>query len=580
MAVEPPRRIFLTGFSFSGKSRVAPLVATTLGWRSVDLDDLIEEDAGKDIPSIFADEGEPGFRLREKAALRKACSETEVVVSTGGGVVLAEGNRRLMAESGMVICLEARPETVFSRMQETDGGSESERPLLRGTDPLGRIRHLKGLRQPLYALADFTVHTDDLTPELVAEEVVRAWRRFADCLSYDGGRLAGAKVANAVRFMGDVPVDEAGPVCTVKTETAGYHVFAGWGVRNELGEKLRETGLGGDIYVVTDTNVHKHYGGAVAKGFSDSGFDVHARVVPAGEATKTLECASEVYDWLTEQRAERGQGVVALGGGVVGDLAGFVAATYLRGMPFVQAPTSLLAMVDASIGGKVGVDRREAKNLVGAFYQPLLVFADVAMLRTLPERELTSGWAEVIKHALIMDDALLTLLEEQADALRALEPGVTTQVVRRSMVLKAQVVAEDERELTGRRSILNYGHTLGHALEAAIGYGTLLHGEAVAWGMIAAAEMGQRMGLTPPELVERQRALLQRFGLLRALPPVEVDSIVSAISFDKKAAGKRVRWVLLKGAGKPMLGSDVDASLVREVVERLLTRAISREKGV
>ena len=568
----PPRRIFLTGFSFSGKSRVAPLAATTLGWRAVDLDDLVEEAAGKPIPSIFAEEGEPGFRLRETEALRRACRETEVVVATGGGVVLAEENRRLMAESGIVICLEARPETIYARLQQPDGGSESERPLLRGPDPLGRIRHLKALRQPLYALADFTAHSDDLSPELVAEEVARAWRRFAECFSYDSARLAGATAGAAPGLISDVPVGEPGPICSVKTETADYPVYAGWGILDKLGEKLREAGLSGDLYIITDSNVHRHYGGRVAKALSGEGFAVQTHVVPAGEASKALECASEIYDWLTAHRAERGQGILALGGGVVGDLAGFVAATYLRGMPLVQAPTSLLAMVDASIGGKVAVNQREAKNLVGAFYQPAAVFADVSTLRTLPERELTSGWTEVIKHALITDADLLTLLEDRVDAVRALEPDVTTRVVRRSMALKAQVVAADERELTGRRTILNYGHTAGHALEAATGYGALLHGEAVAWGMLVAAEIGRRVGVTPPQLAERQKALLARFGLLRPLPEVSVDAVLSAMSLDKKVSGKSIRWVLLAGVGKPLLRSDVPLPLARDVVEAMLAR--------
>jgi 3-dehydroquinate synthase len=241
-------------------------------------------------------------------------------------------------------------------------------------------------------------------------------------------------------------------------------------------------------------------------------------------------------------------------------------------MPLVQAPTSLLAMVDASIGGKVAVNQREAKNLVGAFYQPAAVFADVSTLRTLPERELTSGWTEVIKHALITDADLLTLLEDRVDAVRALEPDVTTRVVRRSMALKAQVVAEDERELTGRRTILNYGHTAGHALEAATGYGALLHGEAVAWGMLVAAEIGRRVGVTPPQLAERQKALLARFGLLRPLPEVSVDAVLSAMSLDKKVSGKSIRWVLLAGVGKPLLRSDVPLPLARDVVEAMLAR--------
>jgi 3-dehydroquinate synthetase len=226
-------------------------------------------------------------------------------------------------------------------------------------------------------------------------------------------------------------------------------------------------------------------------------------------------------------------------------------------------------MVDASIGGKVAVNQRQAKNLIGAFYQPRLVFADVSMLQTLPERELTSGWAEIVKHALIMDSHLLLTLEEQVEALRGLQPEVTTAVVRRSMALKAHVVSEDERETTGRRSILNYGHTVGHALEAAAGYGTLLHGEAVALGMVAAAEIGRRLGLTPPDLAERQRALLERFDLIRGVRGVDADSVLAAMSLDKKVVGKDVRWVLLEDVGRPVLRTDVPASLVRQVVDEL-----------
>ncbi len=569
MASQPPRRIFLTGFSFTGKSRVAPLVAQTLGWRVIDLDDLIEEAAGKPVPAVFADEGEGGFRLREMEALRAACRESEVVVATGGGVVLAEENRRLMAESGFVACLEARPQTIVSRLRQPAEREESERPLLRGADPLGRILQLKAQRQPLYALADATVHTDDLTPELVAEEVVRAWRRFAECLTYDASRL-GSPAAST---------DEADLACVVTTETARYPVFAGWGTSDRLGEKLREAGLRDVAFVITDSNVEPLYGRLTTDIISAAGFAVHRHVVRAGEESKTLENASRIYDWLAANRAERGQAIIALGGGVVGDLAGFVAATYLRGLPLVQMPTSLLAMVDASIGGKVAVDRPEAKNLVGAFYQPRLVFADVSMLGTLPERELTAGWSEVIKQALSLSPTLLGQLEEEADDLLALDPAAVTQAVRASMALKAQVVMEDERETTGRRSVLNYGHTIGHALEAATGYGKLLHGEAVAWGMAGAAELGRRLGVTPPELGERQNALLRRFGLLGALPPVGVDKLMAAISLDKKVVGKRVRWVLLSDVGQPAFRTEVPVELTREVLQEMLGEASREGRG-
>jgi 3-dehydroquinate synthase len=255
---------------------------------------------------------------------------------------------------------------------------------------------------------------------------------------------------------------------------------------------------------------------------------------------------------------------------MIGDLAGFVAATFLRGLPLVHVPTSLLAMVDASIGGKVAVDLPQGKNLVGAFYQPRLVVTDAAALKTLPPRELTAGWAEVTKHALIQDADLLALLEEAAPALTGLEPEITTEVVRRSVAIKAQVVSEDERETTGRRTILNYGHTVGHALEAAADYTGLLHGEAVAIGMTAAAQIGRRMEVTPPALVERQKALLERFGLPVKAPALSLDRVLDAIALDKKVSGKAVRWVLLADVGLPVLRQDVPEPLVRQVVAELL----------
>jgi len=567
MPARRPQRIFLTGFSFTGKSLVAPLVAQALGWQVVDLDDLIEEAAGKAVPQIFAEEGEPGFRLREQEALLNACQRWGVVVATGGGVILAEENRRAMGEDGFVVCLEARPETILRRMRTADADTTSERPLLKGGDPLNRIRKLKGLRQPLYALTDCTVHTDNLSPEHVAVEIVRAWRRHPVAPLKDGNRLAAAK---REQTSGATESDLPDIACWVTTDTARYPVYVGWGSLAQLGERMKAADLKDAAYVISDSNVWPHYGREVEKTLAAAGFVTSSHVVPAGEASKHLTIAAKIYDWLVTQKAERGHPIVALGGGVVGDLAGFVAATYLRGIPLVQVPTSLLAMVDASIGGKVAVDHREGKNLIGAFYQPQLVYSDVSTLKTLPERELTSGWAEVIKHALIMDSELLALLEKRVSDLRALQSAITTQVVRRSMVLKAQVVAEDERELTGRRSILNYGHTIGHGLESATGYGNLLHGEAVALGMIAAAEVGQAMGLTPPGLADRQRTLLERFGLPVRIRNVDPGAVLKAVSLDKKTSGKAVRWVLLRGIGQPVLQNDVPLPLVRRVIEGML----------
>jgi len=472
-----------------------------------------------------------------------------------------------MGEGGFVVCLEARPETIWRRLQQPGGRPQSERPLLQGGDPLSRIRRLKGLRQPLYALADCAVHTDDLSPEQVAAEVVRAWRRYSAVSSRESGRLAGMGERQTPRAVETGTADIA---CWVTTETARYPVYVGWGILAQLGERMRTAGLAGTAHVVSDSNVHRHYGEGVEKALRGAGFATDSFVVPAGEASKGLTIASEIYDWLAARRAERGHAVVALGGGMVGDLAGFVAATYLRGMPVVQVPTSLLAMVDASIGGKVAVNHREGKNLIGAFHQPRLVLADVSALKTLPRRELTSGWAEFIKHALIMDGGLLRVLEEDAGRLLKLDPDATAPVVSRAMALKAQVVSEDERETTGRRTILNYGHTVAHGLETASRYEALLHGEAVALGMIAAAAIGRRLGVTPPALADRQNELLGRFGLPTRARGIDPEDVLRAITLDKKTSDGSVRWVLLEDVGQPVLRADVSLSLVRQVIEEML----------
>jgi 3-dehydroquinate synthase len=317
--------------------------------------------------------------------------------------------------------------------------------------------------------------------------------------------------------------------------------------------------------------VHARWGAAAEEALRTAGFRVAPRVVPAGETSKSLETAAAIYDWLVSQRAERGEAIVALGGGMVCDLAGFVAATFARGLPLVHVPTSLLAMVDAAIGGKVAVNHKEAKNLIGAFYQPRLVLADVSTLQSLPRRELTAGWAEVIKHALIMDEGLLRLLEQKADAVMSLEPTVTTEVISRSIALKAAVVSEDEREETGRRTILNYGHTIGHGLETAAEYAGMLHGEAVAVGMAGAARISRRLGLVSPELVERQDALIARFGLPLRASGLDPAKVVAAMALDKKIKGGAIRWVLLEGIGRPVIRHDVPPELAEEVVGELLS---------
>ncbi|MBI5284043.1 MAG: 3-dehydroquinate synthase [Chloroflexi bacterium] len=332
---------------------------------------------------------------------------------------------------------------------------------------------------------------------------------------------------------------------------------------------MRDAGLRGSAFIVSDDTVGPLYADRAAASLRAAGFESATFTFPAGEQSKTLATVAAIYDWLLGQHAERGSAVVALGGGVVGDIAGFVAATYLRGVPFVQAPASLLAMADASIGGKVGVDHPRGKNLIGAFYPPALVVQDTSLLASLPPRSLHEGFAEVMKHGLIMDPPMLDVLERDAARLLAVEPELTTEIVARNAALKAAVVSEDERE-GGRRVILNYGHTIGHAIEAVSGYRGILHGEAISAGMMAAAEIGRRIGVTPAAVGERQARLFERYSLPLRHSGLDVDAVIAATAHDKKVAGKRVRWVLLEDYGRPVVRDDVPDDVVREVVREVL----------
>jgi 3-dehydroquinate synthase len=302
--------------------------------------------------------------------------------------------------------------------------------------------------------------------------------------------------------------------------------------------------------IVTDQNLEAHvepYQSALQR----VGIEATRTVLPPGEASKSLEQASHLYDVLVERKADRYFLIVALGGGVVGDLAGFVAATFARGLPLLMVPTSLLAQVDSSVGGKVAVNHPKAKNIIGAFHQPIGVWIDSLSLRTLPPRELRCGLAEVVKYGVILDGKFFDWLEEHADAILALDPASIRQVVARSCQLKAVVVSQDEREETGLRAVLNLGHTVGHAIEAVAGYGgRFLHGEAVAVGMVAECQLAERLGWIESGSTQRVTRLLQRFGLPTEAPGLDPEALLDAMSRDKKNQGGRVRFVLPRGIGR------------------------------
>ena len=551
--------VFITGFSGTGKTTTGHEVARLLGWKFVDTDDLIVASEGMAIEDIFSRHGEEEFRRIERETLETVARSRHQVVSTGGGVIMDERNRAVMDCAGVVVLLEARPDTLVRRLrqQEADEGDDLvARPMLDAADLVERIHSLKAQRQFNYTRAHWTVHTDFLSPTQAAEEVVRGFNMVNASLNMaesDSARM-----------------DDPDLAAEVRTSAGDYPLWVGWQLIDEVGERIRRIMDPGVAYIITDEGVYRQARRA-QNSLEMSGIAAHLFVMPSGEQSKTLATAQHIYTWLAGLKAERGHLVLAVGGGVVGDLAGFVAATYLRGLPFAQVPTSLLAMMDAAIGGKTAVDLPQGKNLVGAFYQPKFVLADVSVLQTLPERELRSGWAEAIKHGLIMDDDLLSTFESQTDEIQALEPEIATDVIRRSMAIKANVVSQDERETLGIRVLLNYGHTIGHGIEAATGYGQYLHGEAVSIGMMGAARIGNGMGLMSDGEVERQRSVLAAYGLPLSAPSVDPGSVLEAMRSDKKVAGGAIRWVLLDGIGNAITRNDVPAELVDDVLSGLMS---------
>ncbi len=356
----------------------------------------------------------------------------------------------------------------------------------------------------------------------------------------------------------------------VTTSQGDYRVVVGRGVVDSAGAEMARAGLSGRAFLISDEKLFPDTSRLAQEALESGGYETHLLAIPSGEPMKNLDSAQLIYQWLGGRRAERGDAIIAMGGGVTGDLVGFAAATWLRGAPLVQLPTTLAAMVDASIGGKVAVNLPFGKNLVGAFHQPRLVLADVDYLDTLPRRELAAGWAEAIKHGLILDEALLQTLESHSTEMMALQGEDVVAAIRRSVAIKAEVVAADEFETGSTRVLLNYGHTVGHALEAITAYGQYLHGEAVSVGMMAAAGIALRLGMIDAALVERQRDILTSYGLPVTAPGQSVDHIIEATKSDKKSRGGTIRWALLESAGKSVTRRDVPETVVRQAVAEVV----------
>jgi 3-dehydroquinate synthase len=562
--VSAAQQIVLIGLSGVGKSTVGRLLADRLNWTFIDTDEVVAENEGLTPAQLIVERGEGAFRQLESAVVAEASKRTPAVIAIGGGAFMSGANRRALGERGLICYLDATPPEISRRIRDSAGGVE--RPLL-GEDLEARLYELDRERRPFYNHADIWVPAQaadaegDAPGEGVATRVLRAW------VTDGGGQLQQER--RLERLATDAPAMV--PAAVVDTGTDRTPIWIGAGEIDRLPERLDQLGLRGKIFLISDSDVMEAHGQRVASVLDRGGLAGASYVVPAGEASKSLRVAEELYRWLAEQRAERDDIIVALGGGVVGDLAGHVAATYLRGMPLVQLPTSVLAMNDAAVGGKVAVDLPAGKNLVGAFHQPKAVIADVETLGTLPRRALIEGFAEVIKHALILDPELLKLLQNSARTLTGNSPDfdLLTEVTARSVRLKALIVSSDPEE-RGLRAILNYGHTIGHAIESVTGYSEYLHGEAVSIGMMGAARIAQRLGLISEEFLASQADVLRSYGLPLQAQGLASMAVLDATRMDKKVRGGRARFVLLEAVGHAVVRDDVPEEVVEETIRSLV----------
>jgi shikimate kinase/3-dehydroquinate synthase len=504
-------KLLVGGFMGVGKSTVARRAAELSGLPLVDLDAAIEARAGKPAAAIFAEQGEAAFRALEAAELAAALSaEGQAIIALGGGALVDTARRRAALDRGFLVTLTARPATIAART------SGSTRPLLADApDRAQRIRELLDARAHVYAEAHAQVVTDDDDVDAVAEAALRAWSLPT---------LA-------------VPL---GPRSYAVQLTAGAPA-----VLAEAVKRLRPSA----VFVVTDENVQRFRGDGLVAALAAAGVSPRATVVlRPGEEHKRLAAVELALTAMVEGGADRDCLVLGHGGGVVTDIAGFTAATLLRGVRWVAAPTTLLAMVDASVGGKTGVDLGLAKNAVGAFHQPSAVVIDVAHVTTETPRAYIGGLAEVVKSAALGDPDLFTLLEAEAPRILARELPLVEELVYRSVAVKAAIVARDERE-SGDRALLNFGHTIGHALEAEGNFTRLTHGEAVSLGMVAMLRAGLALGVTDAADASRVVALLTRLGLPVDLDAQPLAAALGFVSLDKKRRGAGVRAVFLRRVG-------------------------------
>ncbi|MBN9247096.1 MAG: 3-dehydroquinate synthase [Hyphomicrobium sp.] len=548
------RPIVVVGLMGCGKSSVGKRLAFKLNLPFVDADDEIERAAAKTINEIFADHGEAHFRAGERKVIARLLGNGPQVLATGGGAFINPETRRRIKDTSISIWLRADLPVLMRRVSKRD-----HRPLLRNGNPEATMRKLIEERYPIYAEADMTVESRDEPHDVIVTEIIN--------------RLAAGTEIPAMSIL------DANPSRTVHVDLAdrSYDVLIARGILRDTGALLKARFGEVKCGVVTDENVARFHLETLEESLKAAGMFAGSVIMKPGEATKNFRDLATLSERLLEMGLERGDLVLPFGGGVIGDLAGFAAGILRRGVRFVQIPTSLLAQVDSSVGGKTGINTPQGKNLIGVFHQPSLVIADTAVLTTLPPREMRAGYAEVAKYGLLGDEPFFSWLEANWQAVFGNNGPALTQAIETSVAAKAAIVARDETE-TGDRALLNLGHTFGHALEAWTGYSDrLLHGEGVAIGMCLAIRLSEELGICPPGRAERAANHLRAVGLptkISDIPGGTADpaELLRLMGQDKKVKAGKLAFILVRDIGQAFVSRDVPP----ETVLAFLAREIAR----
>jgi shikimate kinase/3-dehydroquinate synthase len=527
--------VVLVGLMGAGKTAIGKRLAIRLGLPFYDADQEIERAAGITIAEIFERHGEAHFRAGEKRVIQRLLSLGPIVLAPGGGAFMDPDTRALIHERAISVWLHGSLPVLLNRVR-----GRTHRPLLNGSDPAETLRRLSAERNAVYAEADIVVHSREDPPEVTTEAVLNAIETH-------------------------IPPRRV----SVRLSKASYDVLIGTNLLSRAGHLMTSSMPQKRCVIVTDSTVAALHLFALQQSLTDSSIAYETIIVPAGEASKSIETWDTVVEGLLAHAVDRRTTIVALGGGVIGDLAGFAAAVTLRGLPFIQIPTTLLAQVDSSVGGKTGINSTFGKNLIGAFHQPRLVLADISVLGTLPSRDRRAGYAEILKAGVVADAALYEWCDVNAERLLEGDALCLTDAVERAVLFKAGVVADDEHEERANdgRALLNLGHTFGHALEAETGYGdSLLHGEAVAIGIALAMQLSAALGFCGQDDARRVCDHLARVGLPTRINNLPAENLLTHMKRDKKMRDGKLTFVLTRGIGKGFTTPDVPEEAVRDVL--------------